>query len=240
MSPAEILQRDIYQRLNADAYFADIPLTIMVPLSGEAPQVEARYKQAEAGQLAKAGKYGVAVFIELPDEKQADETIGPRTVAEPQFTIIERKEVNYLSTGTGKSGNAVAHRIVQLLALQHIGAYDDDLAFGTFTRGRIVNPVETDSPSITAVTFEIAVQPAALERVAQPTISAAGLTVTLACATSGASIYYTTNGQFPAAGVTGATLYSGPFVVSEGARLKVAAHKTGLSASPINLKRITS
>lgn len=240
MSPAEILQRDIEDRMNADSYFDDIPITLMVPQSGETRLVEARYKQAEAGQLAKAGKYGVAIFIELPDEKQPDETPGPLTLAEPQWTIIERKEVNYLTTGTGKSGSAVADRILQLFERQCVGPVNSDLALGTFTKLTVINPVETESPSLTVVKGEVKVIRGPLDRCVQPTISASGLTVTLATSTSGASIYYTTNGRFPASGVSGAALYSVPVVVSNGAIVKAAAHKSGLAASPINFKQITT
>jgi len=67
-----------------------------------------------------------------------------------------------------------------------------------------------------------------------PSSGAAPQTVTLTTATTGASIYYTTNGNFPRNGVTGATLYTAPFQVASAATLRCAAYKTGLFGSLVN------
>ena len=241
MSPVQILQREIFERLDADAYFADIPMTVMLPLGSEDSKlVVARYQKAQAGELAKAGKYGVAIFIELPDDEMTDETIGPRFTAVPEITIIERPEVNYLSTGTGKSGSEVAHHVVQVLGMQGVGGLGDDLAFGTFTKLKIVNPIELTSPRETVVKGEIQVQPRPLSRCAQVKIEAAGLSVTLSTATAGATIYYTTDGSFPYAGNAAAVAYAAPFDVTSGTTVRAVAHKAGQSASQNNFKRISS
>lgn len=237
MSPMEVLQREVFQRLDADAYFADIPLTIMLPRSGETALLTGRYKQALAGQLVKAGKYGVAVFIELPDALVKDETPGPRFDAEVQLTIIERPEVNHLTTGTGKSGNEVAVRIAQHLSLQGVMGLNDDLAMGTFTGVKIVNPLETESPQITGVVASIDVQPRPLSRCGRVALSDTALSVTLTTSTSGAAIYYTTDGSFPYNG--NGSLYAAPFAVDSGTTVRAVAHKTGLSASPVTFKRVT-
>ena len=59
------------------------------------------------------------------------------------------------------------------------------------------------------------------------TISASG-SVTLACATSGAAIYYTTNGSTP---TSSSTKYSSAFTVASGTTVKAIAIKDGTSSS---------
>ncbi|MEK0317828.1 chitobiase/beta-hexosaminidase C-terminal domain-containing protein [Cohnella sp. 56] len=72
--------------------------------------------------------------------------------------------------------------------------------------------------------------------VATPTFSPAGgtysaaQTVTIASATSGATIYYTTNGATP---TTSSSVYSGPITVSASLTLKAMAVKSGLTNSAV-------
>jgi len=79
-----------------------------------------------------------------------------------------------------------------------------------------------------------------VETVAAPTFSPAGpeiegpTQVTIGCATTGASIYYTTDGTTPATSVTGSTfLYTGPFIVNPGTTLSAIAVKAGYKNSTV-------
>jgi len=68
--------------------------------------------------------------------------------------------------------------------------------------------------------------------VATPIISQSGRQVSISCSTSGASIYYTTNGSAP---TTNSTLYTGSFTPSEDCTIRAIAIKdleTSLEASP--------
>jgi hypothetical protein len=67
------------------------------------------------------------------------------------------------------------------------------------------------------------------------TFTAASL-VTLATGTSGASIYYTTDGTFPRSG--NGTLYSAPFTATSGSAICAQAFKTGLLGSGITRKTV--
>ena len=70
--------------------------------------------------------------------------------------------------------------------------------------------------------------------VANPTFSPAGGTfttaqiVTISCSTSGAIIYYTTNGSTPS---TSSTMYNGPITISETTTLKAIAIKDGTQSN---------
>ena len=70
-----------------------------------------------------------------------------------------------------------------------------------------------------------------VETVANPVIAPnggeieAGTTISISCATSGATIYYSTNGAEPT------TVYSAPFALNEAATVKAVAKKTGWNNS---------
>lgn len=76
--------------------------------------------------------------------------------------------------------------------------------------------------------------------VAEPSITPAGgvfyesQAVTLACATAGASMRYTTNGTTPTHLV--GTVYAAPFNIDADLTVKAIAYKTGYTNSPVNTK----
>jgi hypothetical protein len=82
-----------------------------------------------------------------------------------------------------------------------------------------------------------------IPQVATPTLTEGPpLTLTLACATGGASIYYTIDGSFPGPGnSTGtATLYSGPFTVEAGTAVAFKAYLAGARGSGVEQYTINS
>lgn len=74
---------------------------------------------------------------------------------------------------------------------------------------------------------------APLARVALPTIIEAGLNVTLATTTAGATIFYTLDGTFPGPANPGAMQYLGAFDMVSGQTVRWAAYLTGLMGSHI-------
>ena len=71
--------------------------------------------------------------------------------------------------------------------------------------------------------------------VAAPTISQEGNTVTIACATGGSSIYYTTDGTAPS---NASTPYTTPFEITEDCTVKAIAY-VGTTASEVASKDVT-
>ena len=75
-----------------------------------------------------------------------------------------------------------------------------------------------------------------LPTVATPTITPSGgsysgsVQVALACSTSGALIYYTTDGSTP---TTSSTSYQGPFTLANSATVNVKAFESGFSDSSV-------
>ena len=68
------------------------------------------------------------------------------------------------------------------------------------------------------------------QTVATPTISISGTTATITCSTSGATIYYTTNGNTP---TTSSTQYSSPITLSGACTIKAIAVKSGMTNSSV-------
>ena len=68
------------------------------------------------------------------------------------------------------------------------------------------------------------------QTVATPTISIIGTTATISCSTSGATIYYTTNGNTP---TTSSTQYSSPITLSGACTIKAIAVKSGMNNSSV-------
>lgn len=68
------------------------------------------------------------------------------------------------------------------------------------------------------------------QTVATPTISISGTTATISCSTSGATIYYTLNGNTP---TTSSTQYSSPIALSGACTIKAIAVKSGMNNSSV-------
>lgn len=74
------------------------------------------------------------------------------------------------------------------------------------------------------------VSPTPTQTVATPTISISGTTATINCSTSGATIYYTLNGNTP---TTSSTQYSSPITLSAACTIKAIAVKSGMNNSSV-------
>lgn len=74
------------------------------------------------------------------------------------------------------------------------------------------------------------------QTVATPTISISGTTATISCSTSGATIYYTINGNTP---TTSSTQYSSPITLSAACTIKAIAMKSGMNNSSVASKSYT-
>lgn len=71
---------------------------------------------------------------------------------------------------------------------------------------------------------------------ATPTITQSGNTVTIACSTDGADIYYTTNGSTP---TTSSTKYTAAFDITSNCTVKAIAVKSGWTNSEVASKAVT-
>lgn len=113
-----------------------------------------------------------------------------------------------------------------------------ELATLTYTYGQTTNNIDQTTMKFLMPASDVTVNATftEMDAVATPTFTpAAGLyisaqTVTLACATEGATIYYTTDGTEP---TTSSTVYAEPFTVSMTTTVKAFAAKEGMNNSAV-------
>jgi len=248
MSPLERLQADIAGILEADAYFADIPVYVQRPRvqadgsTEDIVMLSSRMDNALLGREPKAGKSGVGVMVLMPvGVVKSPEAPGPEFHPHVSVRVRELPVVNMdATTGTQKTAEDVALAIANLCHRFPIGGF-----FGAlYCDGAAIAPVLDDEKSLAEgiVTYNVEVTSrftlTPLSRCAPVTISAAALSVTLGTITSGATITYTTDGTFPRPGAAGAETYGAPFSVASGTTVRASATKSGLHQSFITQSTI--
>lgn len=240
---SKLQQDDLRLLLMSDDLFNNI--TVLTEDDGD---IESQMSKALGVFGDKDGAHGVAVVIQQPTG--ADEFGGVRfgpLKLNWTFLVLEQRTLNKDTStgGTGKKAWTVARRIHRILKHHKPGG----LMVGLVPSQPGVVPVtgfalEVNGRMMPLVAYEVRFE--GLEgdfqvytRVNNPTISGASIstetgvpvgtvgdTITLACGTSGADIYYTTDLTHPCSQNTTATLYSAPFVATSGT-LRVRAHKSG-------------
>lgn len=224
------IQEEITARLNADPYFVDITV-----VSERVGNIDNEITRALGSLNAKASKSGVIVVVATVNgDVKSPDVPGPYFEEnELSITVLEMPTVNTSATGTAKAAVDIAVMILQVLHHYYAAGIGQTM----YAAREALRGLGEVQPGIIGYRVRMAM-PAdkdALSKVATPTIAAAAFTVpqsvTLACGTSGASIYYTLDGTYPWSGNAAAVLYSAPFTVSTAAQLRVVAHKSGLVAS---------
>ena len=189
----------------------------------------AEVRRAVGLDLSSTAKGLCIVVLQAVGTPESSDLPFPAMVARLAIRVLEDPVRNQ----TGTRALTVARRITRVL--------------WHYTPTRISSPLVPENPTIVGAEDDFA--PVAYDvlfsareakeptttKVIMPTITEAGAalpyTITLACATSGAAIYYTTDGSHPAVGNATATLYTTPFVVSTACELRAVAYKTGSIAS---------
>jgi hypothetical protein len=222
----ERLQNDITGALlaDADAYFADV--TVVAVRSLEADNMAAA---AVAGTKVKNGKAGVAVRVLMPTIRKTSKEVVSLLRARVIVRVTENPTINKGSTGTDKSAEEIGAKCYDILdrlklawSKHELKADDDE-----------IEPAIVDGNLQYDFSFYTFLPTLGRTVVAAPTYTVTS-TVLLATATSGAAIYYTTDGvTFPSAANT-ATLYSTPFTKpASGTLIRAAAFKAGLRQSDV-------
>ncbi len=222
----ERLQSDVYGYLLADDFFATVNLLLI-----SEQQIDSDIDAQIALFVATAGKSGASIAVHLPTGQPGPENVaGPELELQLELFVSVNKTINESAEGTGISEGDLITRVLQ--CLHHLGVGPATLlagqpAFEPFFKG--------DGIMVHRLTFKQRLNLPVLARVRQPTIVNAAGSITLNCATTGATIRYTVDGSFPG---TSATAYSAPFATpASGTLLRVCAHKAG--SPPSNLSQIT-
>ena len=228
------IKADLASRLAADAYFSDI-----VVVTDRQGDIASKITRALSAISGKGGKCGVAAIVMQPVGKVVSGNVPiPTMELELAIRVVENVVINLGATGTQKDASSIARRIVDVLHLYTAAGLCDLLQ----PKSPTIIPVEDP---LASVAYEVQFTARENQRgtrfdafkCAQVSMAAAGsalpYTITLACGTSGASIYYTTDGTYPSASNTTATLYATPFTITTACTLRAGAVKTNLIASDV-------
>lgn len=225
-------QTDYFHRVLADDFLKDVAV-----VKQDEAVISADIAQKLGVLNVRDGKLGACIVVmQMIARPAPGEVAGGILKAIPSFMVLEDPTLNRGDGGSGIPALTIARRLVGLFYL-----YKAKGVMGVLTMPEnVIVPAQVEgSPVAYAVTFEAqesSFDPTA--KVATPKISpregAAPQEVTLECATTGASIYYTLDGSHPYAGNESAVLYAGPVNVDAAATLRACAFKAGLIASDVN------
>lgn len=233
----------LFQSVVLAKLLAEPALININSVSLRAVQVSSEAEIKRVWLKARNGKAGAGVVVGIPSvEHNFPNVAGPERKLLLPVSVFAQPSVNALaSTGTGLEAEEIVDLIDALLARFQVEG------LGTIYCDATMPNLETAAGVIRYdMIFVCENARDEITRCEPVTLAEApALTLTLTCATAGAAIYYTTDGSLPgpdaatglAAGT--ATLYSAPFAVTSGARVSVAAYKTGLAGSDIRQYLIT-
>lgn len=231
----ERLPFELQARLEADPFFADIPVLV-----AEDWKVKAAIARKQALFTEKGGKRGAAVII-LPmigEDIYPNLAFGPLTL-QPAFQVIEHGELNNDPKGTRKSARRIARRIVCVVKPLSLGGLVTEFVAGKplidsvdleAELGALVSALQVNFQTIEADAEELC-------QVAAPQFStypAETPKVQITCATEGATIWYSLNEEYPAPGRDGAIAYTAPIDVPvSGLTIRACAFKAGMIDSAV-------
>ncbi len=232
----EKLQTDVEAKLNSEDYYSTVPI-----FSERKLQISKEVDEKIIYLTAKGGKSGAGIVVMMPEIGVPFPNVsGPEWSVRLQVLVLEHPTFNLeAANGTLKSAEQIACNIMATL---HQWAVDN---LGTlYAMPAAIRP-NTDFPGLVGyeVHFFCALPQTSVAQVTKPTISAAGLNVTITNVTSGATIYITEDLTFPGPGNPGAgVVVSGESFAVEGApaTLRWAAYKTGLLGSDVGYAEVAA
>jgi hypothetical protein len=227
LAEIESIQPDVFAYVSADSYLAkvskfEIRLERVQTLIDEALS-EGTFDPSQAGVLP-----GAVIEVLMPMVKTENPNApGPLCTVEQRFIVKENPTVNLAvdennnPLGTNLTAEMIAARLVRIMHQWGI----EGVKTSWYAAPDCITPNRDYLPLVAYdVVVYCTMQFTPLPRAATPTITEPeSLTVALACATEGASIYYTTDASAPWSGNPAAVLYTVPFTVPSGTVVRFAA-----------------
>lgn len=223
-------QNDAYGRVLAHPYFNDIAVILerKALTSAEIAKLLGTVK-------GRSGKVGAAILVQRPYYFPSADDASARGQLVQVFTALEHPTLNTSSIGTGKTAEEIA---LELLRLFHFcAATVPTQVYSALPAGAVLPDDSFEGINAWATRVQMFADLGRPDRCGVPLISpdegAAPQTITLTCATPGASIYYTVDGDsFPSSANTpAATLYTVPFQLAAAATVRATAQKSGMQQS---------
>ena len=232
----DLLPEELEAAILSDTFLSTVPVAV-----AERGNVLLELERRQSVLTARNGKRGAAIIVlQLEgDDRLKDTHYGPMTYR-PAIQIVENVEINRGADGTGLSARKIARRLRD--TFKHLSLVGICTPFMTDDPFLVTVPMKEENLVAYQINFTCnEADDESISKVAQPVIALSGslpaVTVTVTCATAGASIYYTTNGAQPR--TDAGTLYSAPVAVTSAALFRARAFKTGSFPSNVAFKNIT-
>ncbi len=175
------------------------------------------------------GRKGLGVIVERPGfTVESPNLPGPEGFITLELLILcDRLTNEGPQTGTGLAADQCGQLIMEALHWQQFEG------FGQLFSDRNAMQAAEDWAPLDAyrLRFKIRMPRNQGEKTAQPTITENTGSITLACSTSGAQIYYTTDQSYPGRSNPAAKLYEAPFTATAGDVINAAAYASGYTPS---------
>lgn len=217
---------DCAAKLLSDDVLADVAIV------AEEEGVPENILEIGRGAMAQRGttKIGAAIVLQAPYEvPQNPDLPGAASLLLVAARVMERPLYNRNpDIGTLLTWSRIGRRVKQLL---HKFSPHPDLRFVFHSMQPVVEQLEAEGEVQKNYVFAALTAVPEILRPARPTIAVAGSTVTLACISPAAAVWFTVDGSWPFPANPSATLYIAPFPVAAGTVLRAAAFQAGEQAS---------
>jgi hypothetical protein len=247
METLDIIDRlpfELAARLECDPFFRDIPVVV-----AEAGNIKLEMERKQAVTTEKSGKRGVAVIVLqiVAEDPFKNIQFAPMQL-NPAFQVVENVEMNNDDDGTKKSHRKVARRIRDVIKHCVFAGLVQDMKAGK----PCIEPVDLSDIGKTIKASQVNFECLEVSGEAQTLVQMPIFTgdanggnpqLTIASATPGAAIWFTTDDKFPYNGdkdiFPGSTaqLYTGPIPIpAEGFVVRACTYldEPGAVASGIN------
>lgn len=223
------VQDDCHARLLQHAELADVAI-----IQERRATTEQELAKLLSTLKGRSGKIGVAILVQRPMFYPEADNSSLRGQLVQAFTVIEHPTLNRGSQGTQKTAEALA---IEVLRLFHFAACSvPQQTFSALPSGAIIPDDTLDGLNAWEVRLALQVSPGRGLRCGTPLIDPdsgdGSAEVTLTCATSGAAIFYTTDGSYPSSQNEAARKYLVPFAPGA-VTLRAAAELDGYQQSSV-------
>ncbi len=203
-------------------------------------QMAAELQRDAIWMTPRGNATGVGLFVEMP-HLRVEKPNSTVNMLVGGVVIFEERNVNF----TAALGSQKSSEEWSLLVAEFLRGWILGQAGGLVIEPDAVAPARDFMemyPGIVCYRASVSqrLSRTLVPRCNQPTLAAAGLTVTITngAETPDADIYYTLDGSFPGI-ASQATQYAAPFDVDSGTLVQFAAHKVGFFPSHVGAKIVT-
>lgn len=216
----QLTQDDIWGLLTNEPGFAFIPVfrsrtplekdVLGNPIVGNSAMIEEQIEQALGGLSMKEGKSGIVAIVMMPDVKP----VGENDALEITIIvrIIEDRLINEGITGTGITASQLMLHIKQVLGRRALRGSYTMMPAASNAMEEISLP---DDRKAHELRMTITRSVPKLAKVSRPDVVINTRIMTITCATAGAALWWSANGDWPGPANPASWLYENPVTLTD-------------------------